>query len=46
MEMDIRKTPGNSQFRADGLIYQLWADVNVSSKYGYGCEIRRFYTYE
>lgn len=46
MEMDIRMTPGNSRFRMDGLIYQLVADVNVTSKYGYGCNIRRFFTYE
>ena len=46
MEMDIRMTPGNSRFRMDGLIYQLVADVNVTSEYGYGCNIRRFFTYE
>lgn len=46
MEMDIRQTPGNGNFMMDGQIYQLTAEVNVSSKYGYGCNIRRFYTYE
>lgn len=46
MEMDIRKTPGNSVFRMDNQIYQLTADVNVSSRYGYGCNIRRYYSYE
>lgn len=46
MEMDMRITPGNSSFRMDAQIYQLTAEVNLSSSYGYGCNIRRFYTYE
>ena len=46
MEMDIRKTPGNSEFKMDNQIYQLTADVNVSSRYGYACNIRRYYSYE
>lgn len=46
MEMDIRRTPGNSCFRFDKCIYQTKAQVNVSSKSGYGCRIERFYSYE
>lgn len=46
MEMDIRLTPGNRGFKMDGCIYQLKAEVNVSSKYGYGYSICRSYSYE
>ncbi len=46
MEADIRKTPGNGAFMMDRQIYQLTADVNVSSAYGYGCSIKRYYSYE
>ena len=46
MEMDIRRTPGNSAFMMDRQVYQLTADVNVSSGYGYDCSIKRFYSYE
>lgn len=45
-EMDIRETPGNGSFCFDNLIYQFNANVNVSSKYGYGCSIMRYGTYE
>lgn len=46
MEMDIRRTPGNQYFQMDTCIYQLMAEVNVSSKYGYGYSITRDYSYE
>ena len=46
MEADIRRTPGNAAFMMDRQIYQLTADVNVSSGYGYGCSIKRYYSYE
>lgn len=46
MEMDIRKTMGNRHFQMDYCIYQLRAEINVSSKYGYGYQINRFYSYE
>ena len=46
MEMDIRKTMGNQNFKMDACIYQLKAQVNVSSKYGYGYSITRNYSYE
>ncbi len=46
MEMDIRKIEGNESFRMDCCIYQLEAEVNVSSGYGYGYSIRRDFSYE
>jgi len=46
MEMDIRATSGNPFFQMDRCIYQLEANVNVSSKYGYGYSICRNYSYE
>ncbi len=46
MEMDIRLTPGNGAFRMDAQIYQLTGEVNVSGRYGYGCSIKRNYSYE
>ena len=46
MEMDIRRTDGNQNFKMDQCIYQLQAQINVSSKYGYGYQINRSYSYE
>lgn len=46
MEMDIRKTSGNTNFKMDNQIYQLTAEANVSSNYGGGYSIKRFYSYE
>ena len=46
MEMDIRKTEGNNFFKLDYCIYQLEAEINISSKYGYGNKIVRSYSYE
>lgn len=46
MEMDIKDTQGNQYFRMDRCIYQLKAEVNVSSAYGYGYSICREYSYE
>ena len=46
MEMDIRQTVGNRYFKMDGCVYQLAAEVNVTSDYGYGFSIERDYSYE
>lgn len=46
MEMDIRMTTGNQYFKMDECVYQLCADVNVTSDYGYGFSIERDYSYE
>jgi len=45
MEMDIRLTPGNTGFKMDNQIYQLSAQANMSSRYGYGCSVTRSYSY-
>ena len=45
MEMDIRLTPGNDKFCINNMIYQLYADVNVSGKYGQGFSIERGFSY-
>lgn len=46
IEMDIRMTTGNQYFKMDDCVYQLGADVNVTSDYGYGFSIERDYSYE
>lgn len=46
MEMDIRLTPGNSNFRMDNQIYQTAAKVNVHSEYGYSFDITRQFSYQ
>lgn len=46
MEMDIRLTTGNRFFAMDSCVYQLSADVNITSSYGYGFSIERKYSYE
>lgn len=45
IEMDIRNTDGNHQFRLDTCVDYLEAQVVVESGYGYGCEITRSYYY-
>lgn len=45
IEMDIRKTKGNSSFRLDTCVDYAKARVSVESGYGYGCEITRSYYY-
>ncbi len=46
MEMDVRNTAGNHFFQLDKCIYQLEADINISSAYGYGVNIKRWFSYE
>lgn len=43
MEMDIRKTPGNSRFRMDGCFDTYRARLAVSSGFGYRYEMERLY---
>lgn len=45
IEMDIRNTGDNRNFRLDACVDYLKAQVVVESKYGYGCEITRHYYY-
>ena len=43
MEMDIRKTPGNSGFRLDGCFDTYRARLSVMSSFGYHYEMERLY---
>ena len=45
MEMDIRKTPGNSNFRLDGCFDTYRAHLSVASGFGYSYEMERLYGY-
>lgn len=44
-EMDIRITPGNRYFRMDGCLEAIRAKANVTSGYGYSCDITRSFYY-
>ena len=44
-EMDIRLTSGNKYFRIDGCVKAVKAKANISSKYGYGYDITRSFSY-
>lgn len=44
-EMDIRLTSGNEYFRIDGCVKAVKAKANISSKYGYGYDITRSFSY-
>lgn len=46
MESDIRRTPGNDNFRMDGLIDGMEAEIFVTSRYGGSYSIKRIYEYE
>lgn len=43
MEMDIRRTPGNSRFRLDGCFDTYEAHLSVASEFGYSYEMTRNY---
>ncbi|MDE6664238.1 MAG: hypothetical protein K2K46_12980 [Lachnospiraceae bacterium] len=43
MEMDIRKTPGNSAFRLDGCFDTFKAHMSITSGFGYSYEMERLY---
>lgn len=45
MEMDIRRTPGNSSFRLDGCFDTFRARLSVTSGFGYRYEMERLYGY-
>lgn len=45
IEMDIRKTAGNENFRMDGCVDYLEATCFISSQYGYEGDITRDYCY-
>ena len=46
IEMDIRKTPGNSTFMLDYCMDIFCAEIKVSSRFGYNVKIERIYGYE
>ncbi len=46
MEMDIRITPGNINFRMDACFDSFLADISVSSGFGYHFDIRKRYGYD
>lgn len=41
VEMDIRQTPGNTNFRIDGCVDRIEAEVCINSNYGYVLRIRK-----
>lgn len=46
MEMDIRKTAGNADFRIDHCLDCFRAEIEIGTSYGYGATIERVYGYE
>lgn len=46
MEMDIRQTSGNTQFRIDACFDSYVADISISSTFGYNYEVKRRYGYD
>lgn len=45
MEMDIRRTPGNIYFRMDACFDSFFAEIGVSSEFGYCMDIQKRYGY-
>ena len=45
VEMDIRQTPGNGNFRMDGCIDRVKADILINSLYGYSYQFTRSKVY-
>ncbi|MBO6240457.1 MAG: hypothetical protein J6O61_06390 [Butyrivibrio sp.] len=46
MEMDIRKTVGNAEFRIDHCLDCFRAEIEIGTSYGYEARIERVYGYE
>ncbi len=46
IEMDIRKTPGNSEFMIDHCLDTYCAELTMGTTYGYEVKIERIYGYE
>jgi hypothetical protein len=46
IEMDIRKTDGNSAFRLDHCLDIFRAELSVGTKYGYDVKVEKIYGYE
>ncbi len=46
MEMDVRRTPGNADFRMDACFDSYAADISISSSFGYNYEVKKRYGYD
>ncbi|WP_196804933.1 DUF5702 domain-containing protein [Butyrivibrio sp. AE3009] len=46
IEMDVRKTAGNSAFRIDHCVDIFRAEITVGTKYGYEAKVDKIYGYE
>lgn len=46
MEMDIRATGGNANFRMDACFDSYLADISISSAFGYHCDFQKRYGYD
>ena len=46
IEMDVRQTDGNGQFKMDYCLDVFRAEITVGTKYGYEAKIERIYGYE
>ena len=46
MEMDIRLTEGNANFRIDACFDSYLSDISISSGFGYHCNIQKRYGYD
>ncbi len=46
VEMDIRKTEGNSAFKLDYCLDTIWAEMEIGTNYGYRTKLERIYGYE
>ncbi len=46
MEMDIRKTEGNGDFRIDYCLDTICAEMQIGTNYGYNTTLERIYGYE
>ncbi len=46
MEMDIRMTKGNSNFRIDACFDSYLSEISMSSAFGYHCDVQKRYGYD
>ena len=46
IEMDVRRTAGNAQFKLDHCLDTFCAEITVGTRYGYEARIERIYGYE
>ena len=46
IEMDVRRTDGNSSFKLDYCVDIIRAELEIGTRYGYEASIERIYGYE